>query len=396
MIKRFWKRAGVGAAVLTVILMFLLSCCIPPKIPYGVWKSYDPDITLRVGGYISEDSAFSLWGDGRDLVMNPNIDIKDVERKTGPTGTYNKGGDVREIVVDFTICGPHRLTIRDINTVIYYENEGWVDYIGNPYFTGRYKVKRKSKLYYYTIVYDGRYALDEKKTVIFELQEKLEREIVVEKGGGRSKPKQAAVAADIAVTYALDSAAAAALETETTLVDRRDGQTYKTVQIGSQRWMAENLNYDVPNDTVDACYNSNAANCREYGRYYQWTAAIGACPAGWHLPDEEEWMTLVDYVGDDETAGKKLRSKTGWVHWENKGNGTDEYGFSALPGGYGGYGGSIGSFFLKAGVEGRWWSATEVSDDRARSRHLHSLSEDIGRWQSDYKTKLFSVRCVYD
>jgi len=134
-----------------------------------------------------------------------------------------------------------------------------------------------------------------------------------------------------------------------TFKDSRDGNTYKKVTIGTQTWMAENLNYAADNSV---CYNNSADNCAEYGRLYDWSTALTVCPSGWHLPSNNEWDLLEDNVGGRSTAGTKLKSSTGW---KDDGNGTNEYLFSALPGGYGN---SDGSFY-GAGNYGFWWSATE-------------------------------------
>ena len=112
-----------------------------------------------------------------------------------------------------------------------------------------------------------------------------------------------------------------------TLTDERDGQTYKTVKIGGLWWMAENLNYAYlrPTETADSssfCYNDSLEYCEEYGRLYTWYAALKACPSGWHLPWYREYETMIPHSYGD---GRPLRS-TEW-------NGTDDYGFSALPAG---------------------------------------------------------------
>jgi len=170
----------------------------------------------------------------------------------------------------------------------------------------------------------------------------------------------------------------------TTFVGERGGREYKTVKIGNQTWFAENLN----NDGGGKCYKNDSSNCEKYGRLYTWDEAKGACPAGWHLPGDAEWTALEKAVGGSETAGKKLKSKTGWA--EN-GNGTDEYGFSVLPGGAGYSGGN----FDYAGDCGRWWSATESYASRAWGRYVNYDDEDVLR-ASDDKMYLFSVRCLAD
>jgi len=169
-------------------------------------------------------------------------------------------------------------------------------------------------------------------------------------------------------------------------VDGRDGRVYRQVTIGAQRWMAENLNYRAEGSR---CYDNDSANCAKYGRLYSWDAAMSACPAGWRLPSDAEWDILMDYVGGFETAGTKLKSKTGW---NNNGNGTDVYEFSALPGGLGNSGN-----FTNAGSDGYWWSATETEGDAgfAWYRGMGSSLESVDRYNSD-KRALFSVRCVQD
>lgn len=107
-----------------------------------------------------------------------------------------------------------------------------------------------------------------------------------------------------------------------TLVDERDGQTYRTTKIGSQVWMAENLNVDL---SGSVCYGNDDENCKKYGRLYTWDVAMKACPTGWHLPYSKEVDILLDNVGSKDN----LRASNGWEGWE----GTDSYGFSALPAG---------------------------------------------------------------
>ncbi|MCL2184172.1 MAG: fibrobacter succinogenes major paralogous domain-containing protein [Chitinispirillia bacterium] len=169
--------------------------------------------------------------------------------------------------------------------------------------------------------------------------------------------------------------------------DARDGKTYRTVKIGNQTWMAENLNYKTGNSV---CYANKESNCRKYGRLYDWDDAMKACPAGWHLPGDEEWTALTDFVGGEETAGTKLKSKTGWSKGQYYKAATDDYGFSALPGGY--Y--SDGSFNY-AGYHGVWWSATEGSADNAWYRDMRYYYVGVTR-DHDFKTGLFSLRCAQD
>lgn len=110
------------------------------------------------------------------------------------------------------------------------------------------------------------------------------------------------------------------------MTDSRDGHVYKTVEIGTQVWMAENLNYEI---SGSYCYDDNPVNCDTYGRIYVWSAAMNACPAGWHLPSREEFETLIEFVGGESKAGQYLKSRSGW----KSAMGSDDYGFAALPGG---------------------------------------------------------------
>jgi len=171
---------------------------------------------------------------------------------------------------------------------------------------------------------------------------------------------------------------------------------YRTVQIGTQTWMAENLNYDVKGSI---CNENDPANCQKYGRLYDWKTAKKVCPAGWHLPSEDEWTVLIDFVGGESIAGTKLKSITDdWIHNGDLGNGTDDFGFSALPGGGGR---SNGKKFFRDGI-GFWWSATEginVESKKPCAYYIGMVSEDSGLERGCSQNdggRLFSVRCVKD
>jgi uncharacterized protein (TIGR02145 family) len=151
--------------------------------------------------------------------------------------------------------------------------------------------------------------------------------------------------------------------------------------------MAENLNY-AANSSVCYGYENNAEYCAKYGRLYNWITAMAACPEGWHLPSDVEWTTLTDYVGGS-SRGKKLKSKDGWEYWSETNNGTDDFGFSALPGGKSNGNG----VFQNAGREGDWWSATEYRTGTWR-RYMEYSNDGVYRDSNGNKTYLFSVRCV--
>jgi uncharacterized protein (TIGR02145 family) len=169
------------------------------------------------------------------------------------------------------------------------------------------------------------------------------------------------------------------------LTDKRDGWKYRTVKIGNQTWMAENLNHETGNSW---CYNNDGSNCKQYGRLYDWETAKQACPAGWHLPTKAEWSALVETAGGDDVAGRKFKSKTGW---DNGGTGTDDYGFSALPGGY-----RLDGSFYDAGSRGDWWTATASgSGYDAYIRYMIYHNDKVDGYTNAVRLGL-SVRCVGD
>ena len=202
------------------------------------------------------------------------------------------------------------------------------------------------------------------------------------------------------------------------IVDSRDGKVYKTVKIGDQTWMAENLNFDPgQGGSGDTKYDwSWCRNCEVIGHLYTWAAAIdsvklandaenpqdcgygkgcgltgklqGICPDGWHLPSKAEWQDLFDAVGGRSTAGEVLKSQTGWYR---KGNGTDAFGFSALPAGDK----SNNGYFYHAGDIAYFWSATENSDHFAYLMYL-GYGYKYADLYDDNKNYGYSVRCVKD
>ena len=173
-----------------------------------------------------------------------------------------------------------------------------------------------------------------------------------------------------------------------TFIDKRDGQKYKTIQIGDQVWIAENLNYEIENSW---CNDDDPANCEVYGRLYNWEAAIEACPDGWHLPTDGEWIILRDYLEGPYDTGGKMK-EAGQSHWAYTENGvTNESGFTGLPGGYRLDDGNFGS----PGDFGYWWSATEIDDLNAFSRTLTDLSVHVFRLIGD-KERGYSVRYIQD
>jgi len=157
--------------------------------------------------------------------------------------------------------------------------------------------------------------------------------------------------------------------------DPRDGKVYKTVKIGNQIWLAQNLNYEAEGSL---CYDNDPANAEKYGRLYDFETAKKACPPGWHLPSIEEWETLVDFAGGEKIAGKKLRATDF--------NGTDEFGFSALLGGFS----RANRAFRAVGKNGFWWLSGENDNG-----YYWGIAE-IPYWVKDYKGLWFSLRCIKD
>jgi uncharacterized protein (TIGR02145 family) len=206
------------------------------------------------------------------------------------------------------------------------------------------------------------------------------------------------------------------------LTDARDGKEYKTVKIGEQLWMAENLNF---NASGSKCYGNEQSNCVQYGRLYDFATAMafesscnssscesqiqskhsGICPDGYHVPTNADWDALFRYVDGTSgtespykspTAGRKLKAQDGWSSCGPVGSGEsyvceDAFGFSALPGG----GGSSGGDFNYVGYDGGWWSAAEYRASYAYFRYMGYYYEDA-YWRYYVKSGLFSVRCVKD
>ena len=176
--------------------------------------------------------------------------------------------------------------------------------------------------------------------------------------------------------------------------DSRDGHVYKTIKIGTQTWMAENLAY-LPYTTPTSTY-SETLPCyyvHDYDSYvvfYNWPAAMNSCPTGWSLPSDTDWTVLSNYLGGESVAGGKMKSVTGW-NSPNTGA-TNESCFSALP--YG-YCNTSGRGFLDAGYDGLWWSNTPSDGPLAWHRHLYYNNTWLFRSKYDYnRTYGLSIRCV--
>jgi len=177
-----------------------------------------------------------------------------------------------------------------------------------------------------------------------------------------------------------------------TFTDPRDNNVYgyKAMPDG-KIWMTENLNYNQSGSWV---YNNAAQPTTKHGRLYTWDQAVAAVPAGWHLPTDAEWTALAlaaggtGTYGESGTAGTALKATSGW---NNNGNGTDTYGFAALPAGYRYTDGS----FYNSGNYGYWWSATADGSSTAFNRSMYYDNAYVSRY-SIAKGYGFSVRCVKD
>jgi uncharacterized protein (TIGR02145 family)/uncharacterized repeat protein (TIGR02543 family) len=209
------------------------------------------------------------------------------------------------------------------------------------------------------------------------------------------------------------------------IYDERDGQSYTTVQIGEQCWMAENLNIgsmingsqnQSDNGVIEKyCYNNDVAQCDIYGGLYQWnemmqyttTADVqGICPDGWHLPTDAEWTALTTFVSSQPTnlcnsntsyIAKALAAKANWSISSNTcavGNDLSTNNATGLTGLPGGYRGTNGNFGL-IGFGGNFWSSTENSTTNAWYRSLYFSFTYVNR-NVDTKGSGFSVRCLRD
>lgn len=190
------------------------------------------------------------------------------------------------------------------------------------------------------------------------------------------------------ILFSLALIALSAIESKAqhgTFKDYRDDQSYEWVKIGWQTWMAENLNYDNGSGTWTNTFDKVLYDFTDYGYFYTWETAKNVCPHGWHLPSAKEWEVLIDHAGGRYLAGKKLKSNK---KWDDDGNGTNYYGFSALPGGTKGEGYLVYN-------RGYWWTSTEYSPGIAFSVSMYDFKDDAALMRGD-NSKYYNVRCVKD
>ncbi|SHG73150.1 major paralogous domain-containing protein [Fibrobacter sp. UWCM] len=189
--------------------------------------------------------------------------------------------------------------------------------------------------------------------------------------------------------------------------DSRDGQVYKTIDVGNYTWFAQNLNLEYNDGEGNSCPGSDPDSCAKYGRMYTWAAAMdtagvystqalecgagkvcwlidpvqGVCPEGWHLPSNAEWRLLVEAAGGESTAAVALKSTKGWVWNSSNTSGTDDLGFSAIPNGPGEY--------------GYFWSGTENSNISGyRLRLMGDATPSTHLGDGTKSTAMNAVRCV--
>jgi uncharacterized protein (TIGR02145 family) len=189
-----------------------------------------------------------------------------------------------------------------------------------------------------------------------------------------------------------------------TLFDARDGESYRTIVIGTQTWMAQNLNFDTLQLPYSACYLDSTKYCTNYGRLYSWSAAMninteydtalwggsdqiheGICPSGWHIPNLQEWQILIKFAGSTDSAGKRLNLKSSY--------GTDEFGFSTLLVGVF-YANNIpGAQFQGFGNKAAFWTSSEANAKYGNDEELlfgntyvyqYGIGKQVGH----------SIRCI--
>jgi len=174
-----------------------------------------------------------------------------------------------------------------------------------------------------------------------------------------------------------------------------DGNVYKTVRIGTQVWMAENLRVTKTpkGEPVNAWAPRDSISLVPvYGRMYDWETANKVCPDGWHLPSETEWQTLIDYLGGYMVAGGKIK-EAGTAHWRSPNKGaTNETGFTALPMGYRTKKGKYINFNRNFAY---WWTSTPYETDVAMGIYITYGEPIIYKYYYSFTRDMgFAVRCI--
>ncbi len=198
--------------------------------------------------------------------------------------------------------------------------------------------------------------------------------------------------------YFFDFAKEKILPEDSIVVVDSEGNEYKAVEIGQQIWLAENLRSSSHPSGESWCYDEKSENCENYGRLYNWEAAMVVCPDGWGLPSDEDWQELGRSIEDSENVAQVLKSKDLWSPRKDRDGkleievgefvGVDSVGFNGLPGGH-----YFEGFFYDLNSGGYWWSSTQSSDKVALSRVLDYNSEEFQNNLFDIEHG-FSVRCI--
>jgi uncharacterized protein (TIGR02145 family) len=191
------------------------------------------------------------------------------------------------------------------------------------------------------------------------------------------------------MTIAISIFAMCAIAQETgKFTDSRDNKTYKTVKISTQTWMAENLAYKANSGCW--AYEDNTNNVDKYGYLYDWETAKSICPKGWHLPSDEEWTTLTDFLGGANLVADAMKATTGWTE-SLLFVPTNESGFTAVPAGSRD---KEGKFGLQ-GSSAFFWSSTAASGEFATARALYYINGVVNH-SNRYRICGHSVRCIKD
>ncbi len=187
------------------------------------------------------------------------------------------------------------------------------------------------------------------------------------------------------------------IEGDGVFTDLRDGEEYPYAKIGQQTWMIRNLNY-ISEDSW--WYDDDEDIGSDFGRLYNWQAAVKACPDGWHLPSDKEWKVLEIELGMDahsadsvdwRRSGSIAISLKHTAGWFSGGTGTNDSRFTALPGGFR----SAGKQFVYKGDIANYWTGTYASETHAWGRGMIYYEAGVYRWRYD-KEEGFSVRCLRD
>jgi uncharacterized protein (TIGR02145 family) len=202
-------------------------------------------------------------------------------------------------------------------------------------------------------------------------------------------PKPAAKPAAPAATKPSEKRASAAPQvpriptTRGNLTDSRDGATYKTVTIGKQTWMAQNLGFAADGSM---CFENRKERCEQFGRLYDWSTARKACPSGWRLPSDADWKEFEKLLGAADSAGWLLKTTSGW---STNGNGVDAAGFAAIAAGNSDKTGVFNNLEFSA----TFWTSTKKFMGDPWYRRMRFDETSIERETSE-PSYLFSVRCV--